>query len=271
MRSVTAGRLATAGARPLSETLEDYLEIILALSLEQRTVRVRDIARAKVVRTPSVTAALKRLAEIGLVRYEAREYVELSDEGSAAAARVAGRHRFLTRFLVDVLGIPPGEADADACSLEHRLSAATLERLAAFVEYLETCPEVGSQLLARFRECVGLKPKGAAACSACPYRPGSRRAPALHRGESALAAIADLEPGGTGEVARVRGSAGLRCELERRGILPGTRLTKVGGGGKSGGAVIRLQDRELRLSRAEARAIFVEPGEAREERADARA
>lgn len=260
-----------AASRPLSETLEDYIEIILALSLEQRTVRVRDIARAKAVRMPSVTAALKRLAEMGLVRYAAREYVELSDEGSAAAARVAGRHRFLTRFLVDVLDIPRDTAEADACSLEHRLSATSLERLAAFVEYLETCPEVGPRLLGRFRECVGRGPKDAATCAACPYRLGARAGGALRRGGSELAAIADLAPGGAGEVARVRGSAGMRSELERKGILPGTRVTKVGGGGKSGGAVIRLQDRELRLSRTEARAIFVEPGEAREERADAHA
>ncbi len=260
-----------ASPRPLSETLEDYLEIILALSLERRTVRVRDIARAKAVRMPSVTAALKRLAEMGLVRYEAREYVELSDEGSGAAARVAGRHRFLTRFLTDVLGIPRGAAEADACSMEHRLSAATLERLAAFVEYLETCPEVGSQLLERFRECFGRESKVTAACAACAGRLGSPRGAALHRGNSALVAIAELGPGRAGDVARMSGSAAMRSALERRGILPGTHVTKVGGGGRRGGALIRLQDRELRLSRAEAQAIFVEPGEAREGDTDARA
>jgi DtxR family transcriptional regulator, Mn-dependent transcriptional regulator len=261
-------RSADLGARALSETLEDYLEIILALSLEQRTVRVRDIARAKAVRMPTVTAALKRLAELGLVRYAAREYVELSEAGSEVAARVAGRHRFLTRFLGGVLGVPREVAEADACSLEHRLSPPTLERLAAFVEYLDTCPQVGPELLGRFRECFGCAPRSSAACVASPCRLGHRGGPAPRKGGSALVALADLRVGCLGEVARVRGSAAARTELARKGILPGTRLTKVGRGGGRGRIVVELQDRELELGGAEARAIFVEAAESGEVRGD---
>jgi len=260
---------AEPGARALSETLEDYVEIILALSLEQRTVRVRDIARAKAVRMPTVTAALKRLAEMGLVRYAAREYVELSEAGSEVAARVAGRHRFLTRFLAEVLGVPYDVAEGDACSLEHRLSPASIERLAAFVEYLDTCPLVDVELLERFRECFGHDPRGRAACAANACRLNRPGGPAPSRRGSTLVAVADLEAGRAGEVARVRGSARVRTELARQGILPGTRLTKVGRGGGRGEVVVGLQDRVLALSAAEARAIFVEAAASGEGNGDA--
>jgi len=260
-----------AGASALSETLEDYIEIILALSLERRTVRVRDIAQAKTVRMPTVTAALKRLAGMGLVRYAAREYIELTEEGSAIAARVAGRHRFLARFLEDMLGLPRDVAETDACSLEHRLSAAALERLAAFVEYLETCPQVEPGLLGRFRDCFGHPPGSEPVCAGSPCLLGTRDAPPPRRGGSALASICDLAAGCAGEVARVRGDALGRTELARKGILPGTRLTKVGRGAERGGAAVRLQDRRIELTRAEARAIFVEPCAGGEDHADAQA
>ncbi len=251
-------RSTPSGGPALSETLEDYVEIILALSLERRTVRVRDIARAKAVRMPTVTAALKRLAEMGLVRYAAREYVELSEAGSEVAARVASRHRFLTRFLAEVLGVPRDVAEADACSLEHRLSPPSLERLAAFVEYLDTCPLVDAELLERFRECFGHAPRGRAGCAANDCRLNRRGGPAPSRRGSALVSVAGLAAGQAGEVARVRGSAGVRTDLARKGILPGTRLTKMDRGAGRGEVVVGLQDLLLALSAAEARAIFVE-------------
>jgi Mn-dependent DtxR family transcriptional regulator len=40
----------------------------------------------------------------------------------------------LTTFLGDVLGLDPVTAEADACRMEHILSAETMEHLAAFVE-----------------------------------------------------------------------------------------------------------------------------------------
>jgi DtxR family Mn-dependent transcriptional regulator len=140
----------TGGA--LSETLEDYLEIILALAAEQPEVRVRDIARAKAVRMPTVTWALRALAERGLVTHEARELVELTPEGAAIAGRVAARHRLLRRFLTEILGVPGDVGERDACGLEHHLSPQTLERLAAFVEYIQTCRGVDRGFLERFQK-----------------------------------------------------------------------------------------------------------------------
>ena len=45
----------------LSESLEDYVEIIYNLIEENKVARVRDIAKAKDVKMSSVVSALKRL------------------------------------------------------------------------------------------------------------------------------------------------------------------------------------------------------------------
>ncbi len=121
----------------LSESLEDYIEIIFNLIEAHKIARVRDIAKAKDVKMSSVVSALKRLDQAGLVNYEAREFVELTETGSDLASRLLKRHKFLTRFLVDVLSVDPDTAEHDACQMEHAISPETMHRLYEFAEYLQ--------------------------------------------------------------------------------------------------------------------------------------
>jgi Mn-dependent DtxR family transcriptional regulator len=121
----------------LSESLEDYVEIIYNLIEKHKIARVRDIAKAKDVKMSSVVSALKRLAQEKLVKYEAHEFVELTEAGRDLASRLLRRHNFLTRFLVDVLRINPETAEHDACQMEHAISPETMHRLYEFGEYLQ--------------------------------------------------------------------------------------------------------------------------------------
>ncbi|MBM3318321.1 MAG: metal-dependent transcriptional regulator [Candidatus Eisenbacteria bacterium] len=146
-----SARAAPARQEPLSETLEDYLEIVFLLSRPSATVRVSDIARAKAVRMPTVVTALHRLAERGYLRYAAGENAQLTRAGAARGRRIAARHAFLQRFLSDTLGVPEAIAARDACGLEHHLAPETLERLAAFVDYLDRCPLGGGPPGCRWR------------------------------------------------------------------------------------------------------------------------
>ena len=112
-----------AAVGTLSESLEDYLEIILQLQQEKRVARVRDIAARKKVSNASVSNALSRLARDGYVLHEAHEFVELTDRGADLARRVLRRHEFLERFLCDVLLVSPDRAKEDACAIEHHVSS----------------------------------------------------------------------------------------------------------------------------------------------------
>jgi len=256
--TVARGAAAQAAQGALSESLEDYLEIILALAARSPGVRVRDIARAKGVRMPSVTAALHRLAGGGFVDYAARECVTLTPAGVAVARRVAGRHRFLIRFLAEILGVPRDVARRDACGLEHHLSAQTLERLAGFVEYLETCPEVGASLLARFRGCFRHSgelppPCPVADCAGTRTQPRTPR-----RGAHELRSIAQLQVGEEGEVVRIRAAERLRIALMRRGLIPGVRIKLLRRGGPRRPALVDVQGQGLRVAPQEAREVFVD-------------
>lgn len=116
----------------LSQSLEDYLEMIHMLREEGKVARVKDIADALSVKMPSVTKAVVELKKMGLVTQEPYAGVELTEAGQAVAAAVLNRHVLLKNFL-ERLGVSEESADKDACCMEHILSAETLERIEEFM------------------------------------------------------------------------------------------------------------------------------------------
>jgi DtxR family Mn-dependent transcriptional regulator len=152
--------------KQLSATMEDYLEAIASLADQGGFARVRDIAGSLGVTQPTVTGALKHLAEMGLVNYTPYEVITLTPRGREAARRVRRRHKLLSRFFEEVLGLPAATAESDACRVEHDLSRKTVEGLVAFMEFLETCPRAGVEWLERFAAgCGGASEPDA--CAAC--------------------------------------------------------------------------------------------------------
>jgi Mn-dependent DtxR family transcriptional regulator/Fe2+ transport system protein FeoA len=243
---------------PLSEALEDYLEIILDLSARHDVVRIRDVARARAVRMPTAVIALRRLTERGLVRYAAGDHAALTPAGARRARQLAARHAFLERFLRDILGLPARTAAQDACGLEHHLAPATLERLCAFVESIETCPAMGAEFARCFRTPV---PEGAPAetCGVHLQDPVSaaepgRRSEKTTGGLSALIALPDGE---RGTIAQLRAPSRLRRVLLERGLLPRQTLVVLRAGGTEGTTRLRVAGRVLTLTPAQARAVYV--------------
>jgi len=136
----------------LSSALEDYLETIFILVRDNKFARVKDIAKARGVRSASVSPAMRRLAELELIKYVQREYIDLTPKGEVEARRIYARHRVLIRFFEEILGVPAEVAREDACSMEHSLSDVSMDHLVRFFEFLGACPE-GEGLIGRFRNC----------------------------------------------------------------------------------------------------------------------
>ena len=118
----------------LTPKLEDYLEAVCQLVDRKGAARVRDVAEVLSVHKSTVTAALRRLGEKGLVNYAPYELTTLTPRGEALARDVRRRHRVIARFLTEVLCVEPELAEANACRLEHAIDSEVLDRLLAFVE-----------------------------------------------------------------------------------------------------------------------------------------
>jgi DtxR family Mn-dependent transcriptional regulator len=117
----------------MTQSLEDYLEMVSFLA-DDGEVRVTDIASRLGVSKPSVLTALKILEEQGLLEHERYRSVALTQRGVDQAAEIRGRHRFLTVFLRDVVGVDEDTAEKDACKMEHILSEDTLQKMKLLVQ-----------------------------------------------------------------------------------------------------------------------------------------
>ena len=123
-----------------SASMEDYLEAIALLHRERGVARVTQISKMLRVKKPSVTAALQKLSQRGLVKHERYGYVELTSEGEEISEDVFQRHEVLRHFMADILGVDSDIAAEDACKMEHSLSQTGLKRLEKFVDFVSNCP-----------------------------------------------------------------------------------------------------------------------------------
>ena len=244
--------VAVADSVALTSSLEDYLETVFELVRDRKVARVKDIALARGVRAASVTPAMHRLAELGLVRYVEREYIDLTPAGDQAARRVYARHRVLERFFQQVLGAPAEIAQADACAMEHSLSDQGMDYLVRFLEFVQVCPDAAA-FVTQFRDCARLTGDLEKCRGVCRsrLRRGGRRG-------KDLPSIADLQPGQRARVALVDGGGPLRQRLLDMGLLPDVEVEvqRVAPGG--GPVWIKFEGTQLSLRRAEARVVLVE-------------
>ena len=153
-----------------SQSIEDYLEAIHVIGLNQKVIRVKDVAGFLDVKMPSVVAALKTLAEKGLVEQEKYGHIELTPKGEAVAREIYARHQMLSAFFREVLGLNEKIAEEDACRTEHYLSQATRDRLVKLVQFVRECPHEEPYFLKNYRQFVatGEKP---ACYKCCPSGP----------------------------------------------------------------------------------------------------
>jgi DtxR family Mn-dependent transcriptional regulator len=237
----------------MSEPLEDYLETIYLLVQEHGFARVKEIAKARGVKAATVSIALRKLSEAGFVNYVRREYIGLTERGEEAARRVLTRHRLLTRFFSEVLGMSPHAASEQACSLEHALTDEAMDRMVRFFEFLGTRPSV----VAAFGQCpTGSRPGDVEPCGTAS--PDCARC-SLAPKEKAMS-IATMKPGQSGVVTQITATGALRQRLLDMGILPETKVDVERSGPGGHPLWIRCQGARLALRRAEASSVLVRAG-----------
>lgn len=149
-----------------SQSEEDYLEALYIIGLENKVIRVKDVAQALNVKMPSVVSAIRSLADKGLVEKEKYGHIELTMEGALVAKDVYDRHQMLYAFFHEILGLPAEVAEEDACRVEHYLSPETRERLMKMVEYVRACQNDEVRFLDRFMHFVETGEK-AGPCEGC--------------------------------------------------------------------------------------------------------
>lgn len=122
----------------VSGALESYLEQIADLQQEHGAVRTSDLAERMGCKRSSVTNALQRLSEKGLINYQSYRPVTLTPDGEKTIAALSRYHRILADFLATILAFPEEFAQQEACRLEHRVSQCTIERMQVYLDFVGT-------------------------------------------------------------------------------------------------------------------------------------
>jgi DtxR family Mn-dependent transcriptional regulator len=121
-------------------TIEEYLETILNMTLEGKTVLAARLAERLEVAPPTVAATLRRMKRDGLISIGEHKEIALTERGQQLALTVVRRHRLVERLLTDVLGVDWSQAHDEACLIEHGISARVEEKLYQALDEPATCP-----------------------------------------------------------------------------------------------------------------------------------
>jgi len=118
----------------LQESGEMYLESILVLSLQGKSVRSIDVSEYMGYSKPSVSRAIGLLKSGGYVTVDEDGFLHLTGIGRETAEKTYERHRVLSDLLVR-LGVSPETASNDACKIEHAISDETFEAIKRHVTF----------------------------------------------------------------------------------------------------------------------------------------
>ncbi len=221
---------------PISAHVQDYAKAVYALEARAGdAVSTNDLAERLGVTPGSVSAMVRKLAELGLVEHQPYRGVKLTDHGREVALEVLRHHRLLELFLAQELGMPWDRVHEEAEVLEHVLSE-ELERLIA----------------ARLGHPT-LDPHG----DPIPTN-------AFEIDERQTHSLDELSTGMVGRFVRVSDSdPEMLRYLDGEGITLGERLEVAGRQPFGGPMFVRIGERELALGGELARAMRIEVEESR--------
>ena len=111
---------------------EDYLKAIYLLSQQKQKVRAVDVATYLNYSKASVSRAVALLSKENYLFVE-KHGLYLTEQGKRLAEQTYDKYIFFSKQLIK-LGVTPSTAHADACRLEHAISAESFEKLQLTLE-----------------------------------------------------------------------------------------------------------------------------------------
>ncbi len=124
------------GIMILSSSMETYLKNIYLLESMGKKVRVTDLAQMTNFTKPSISKALKKLAEMNLIDYEIYKDIMLTDEARKIAKNLIVNEDLIEIFLVGILNVDGDTAKKDIEAISHHISDDTKDALRKYISTL---------------------------------------------------------------------------------------------------------------------------------------
>ncbi|WP_051919157.1 metal-dependent transcriptional regulator [Prescottella defluvii] len=125
----------------LSSVAQDYLKVIWTVQEWSRErVSTKLLAERIGVSASTVSEAIRKLSDQGLVDHARYGSIALTDAGRSAAVSMVRRHRLIETYLVNELGYGWDEVHDEAEVLEHAVSDRMIDRMDAKLGFPERDP-----------------------------------------------------------------------------------------------------------------------------------
>ncbi|KIP53232.1 metal-dependent transcriptional regulator [Leucobacter komagatae] len=125
----------------ITASMQNYLKVIWSLEEWSDTpITNSAIAEAAGVRLSTVSDALRKLADSGLIDHQRYGTVTLTPEGRELAVVMTRRHRLIETFLVRMLDYSWDEVHDEADRLEHAVSDELVNRIDRVLDYPKRDP-----------------------------------------------------------------------------------------------------------------------------------
>jgi len=204
--------------------------ITIARLVEQgveEPISIARLAEELAIQPVSANQMIHKLAEEELVKYLPYKGVLLTPNGQEVAMHVLRDRRLWEVFLIEHLGLPPSEADALACRLEHITPKGVTCRLARFLGHPSVTPQ-GFLIPEVNGEANG----------------------------GSVIPLAELAVGEQGEIVRVESDSTVRVFLETEGLRPGQEVNTMAIG-DNGTMLVRVKENHIHLAWSVAKQILI--------------
>lgn len=123
----------------LTESMEDYLEMIYRLIREKGYVRAVDLAEALQFQASSVTKMIQKLDEAGFIRYEKYRNIALTPLGAKYGRFLVWRDAKLKEFFI-LLNAKSG-IEEQVEGIEHYITPRSMELFDTLITFFRQHPE----------------------------------------------------------------------------------------------------------------------------------
>lgn len=138
-RTVRGYQLVNKREGKMTPALEDYLEMVYRLCLDNEYARVGKLSELLNVRPSSASKMILKLANLGYVKYDPYEVIQLTDPGKETGAYLLERHEIVEDFLNLIGSVNPLE---ETELIEHSLSPDTVSDIASLLAFFKSNKEL---------------------------------------------------------------------------------------------------------------------------------
>ncbi len=102
-----------------NDTTENYIKALYYLDLKNTDISITDLGKELQVSKPSANAMVKRLASMGVLKYQKYKPLKLTQKGREQAISMIRKHRLCEMFLNRIMGFGWEEVHEIAEEMEH--------------------------------------------------------------------------------------------------------------------------------------------------------